>query len=139
MLPNMLDDIARLWLASYADTLALTTTWDDEVADWSASFDGAYGQLLAPACLVAKVNGIFVAAIQTVIDAPWPHTPTGPFLTELLVHPDWRRRGIATTLIRQALIAAHNLGHNHAGLRVDPSNTAARELYRAIGFVDWHE
>ena len=138
MLPSMLDDLVRLWFASYADTLALTTSWDDEVADWTASFDGDYGQLLEPACLVAEVDGNLVAAIQTVVDAPWPHTPSGPFLTELLVHPTWRRRGIATNLVRQALAAAHDLGHTHAGLRVDPGNTAARTLYRAIGFVDWH-
>jgi len=80
-----------------------------------------------------------VGAIQTVVDAPWPRTPRGPFITELFVAPRWRNRGIATNLVRQTLAAAYDLGFTSVGLRVDRDNTAARSLYSSIGFVDWHE
>ena len=139
MLLSDLEDLVWLWFGSYPETLTLATSWEDEVIEWKASLDGAYGQVLEPACLAAEVNGHLVGAIQTVVDAPWPRTPSGPFITELFVAPQWRNRGIATNLVRQALAAAYDLGFTSVGLRVDPDNTAARSLYSSIGFVDWHE
>ncbi len=55
-------------------------------------------------------------------------------LMNLAVHPQWRRRGIARALVRQALEAGRASGATRAVLEVRASNEAARRLYEAAGF-----
>ena len=47
---------------------------------------------------------------------------------------DRQRRGIATVLVRHALAAARAEGCTQATLEVSADNTAARALYRRLGF-----
>lgn len=50
-------------------------------------------------------------------------------IADLLVHPNYRRHGIGTNLIR---MCQHRYAHYH--LYADPANAAAQVFYRAIGF-----
>ena len=129
--------LVDLWFACYHDTLAAETTREEELADWTAAFNGEYGCVLTAASLVVESDQALVAAIQTVLDPPWPHTPSGPFIIELLVHPRCRRHGVGTALIQQACQAAYYLNHTTIALRVDRNNIGAHSLYRTLGFTDW--
>ena len=55
-------------------------------------------------------------------------------LLNVVTHPDWRRRGVASRLIRQALGSASALGAARALLEVRDSNEPAQALYRGFGF-----
>lgn len=54
----------------------------------------------------------------------------GSFITWLFVHPSFRRRGIATTLVREML----GLLDLPITLNVVTTNSAARALYARLGF-----
>jgi ribosomal protein S18 acetylase RimI-like enzyme len=55
-------------------------------------------------------------------------------LTELYVEPDYRRRGIARTLLREAVALAQRGGAEEIWLLTNPANLAAQALYRAEGW-----
>jgi ribosomal protein S18 acetylase RimI-like enzyme len=50
--------------------------------------------------------------------------------------PQWRRQGLASSLISHALTAYQRAGLGQARLQVNASNTAAVNLYRRYGFTD---
>ena len=54
----------------------------------------------------------------------------GSFITWLFVHPAFRRKGIATALVREMLARLHK----PVTLNVMMSNTPARVLYERLGF-----
>lgn len=56
-------------------------------------------------------------------------------ISTIAVHPDWRRQGIATSILAFALEQANKLGAELATLEVRESNKAAIELYQKFGFV----
>lgn len=56
-------------------------------------------------------------------------------VTNLAVHPDFRRRGIATGLIRDVLRFASEKEVRRIILEVRRSNLEAQNLYRNFGFV----
>lgn len=58
----------------------------------------------------------------------------GCFIGNVAVHPRWRRRGIATALMRKALREAFRRGAHWVGLEVRAENEAARRLYQRLGF-----
>ncbi len=78
-----------------------------------------------------------MAAICTVTKAPWEQTPTCPFIIDLMVLPDFRRRGLATVLLRETARVVHENGDTHLALRVQTDNTPAVTLYDKLGFADW--
>lgn len=55
-------------------------------------------------------------------------------IISVAVRPAHRRRGIATTLLRQAIAQAWQVGVGQCYLQVAVSNLAAQDLYRAEGF-----
>jgi ribosomal-protein-alanine N-acetyltransferase len=56
-------------------------------------------------------------------------------LLNLATHPDWRRQGIATMLMRHLLAVARDHRCRYVTLEVRASNHPAQALYRAHGFV----
>jgi len=52
---------------------------------------------------------------------------------DLFVHPAYRRRGIATALLRACVSLARQRGAGAVVIVMDPSNTA-RELYAGLGW-----
>lgn len=55
-------------------------------------------------------------------------------ITNIAVHPDFRRRGIARTLLNHILDDARRRSLRVVALEVRPSNQEARKLYESYGF-----
>jgi ribosomal-protein-alanine N-acetyltransferase len=55
-------------------------------------------------------------------------------ILSLAVRPEWRRRGLGRWLVSLALSLATRRGARIAFLEVRAGNTAARQLYSALGF-----
>lgn len=60
-----------------------------------------------------------------------------PELQDLIVHPDYRRQGIARMMIVHCEDLARSEGAEHVGIGVglDPSYGAAQQLYMRLGYV----
>jgi ribosomal-protein-alanine N-acetyltransferase len=56
-------------------------------------------------------------------------------VTNIAVHPEHRRRGLGTALLRELARRAGSLGVLHLTLEVRPSNQGAQRLYEGLGFV----
>jgi ribosomal-protein-alanine N-acetyltransferase len=56
-------------------------------------------------------------------------------VTNLLVDPTWRRRGIGMDLMRELIDAAVSEGARHITLEVRSENDAARRLYARLGLA----
>jgi putative acetyltransferase len=54
----------------------------------------------------------------------------------MMVHPNWRGRGVGSALMAKALEWARQMGVEKVALSVYPDNDAARALYRKFGFVE---
>ena len=134
-----IDDLARLYLRSYAPGVAVDT-FDEAYDEMEMSFAGAFGAKARGGFLGAEKDGRLIGAIMTVTDAPFDDVPPGPFVIELFVHPDERGNGVASTLL--AAVAQHQEaeGHESIALRVDLVDAAeAAALYRSLGFTEHEE
>lgn len=56
-------------------------------------------------------------------------------VTNIAVHPDWRRRGIGERLLKQLMAEAKERGADRMTLEVRKSNWSARYLYEKLGFI----
>ena len=54
----------------------------------------------------------------------------------MLVHRDWRGRGVGSALLREAISRARDQGLHKLSLEVFAHNTAAIALYRRCGFTE---
>lgn len=124
-----LDAAGRGYHLSHLGTESEMTP-DEALADVQASWDDEYGTLLHEASLGAWQGEELVGCILTVRDAPWDDAPRGPFIIDLFVVPEARRRGIARALVSEALAQLSE----PVALRVDDSATAAYALYLDLGF-----
>ncbi|NHV96914.1 MAG: GNAT family N-acetyltransferase [Thaumarchaeota archaeon] len=55
---------------------------------------------------------------------------------ELFVHPNYRRRGIGSTLVEKAVDYARRRNRRTMGLWVGVKNLSAKEFYREMGFIE---
>lgn len=134
-----LDDLARLYLRSYAPGVAVDT-FNEAYDEMEMSFAGAFGRPAPGGFLGAHCEGRLVGVIMTVLDAPFDDVPDGPFVIELFVHPKYRGRGIATSLLAAVAEAQEARGAESLALRVDLVDAAdAARLYRTLGFTEHEE
>ncbi|MBE9162944.1 GNAT family N-acetyltransferase [Tychonema sp. LEGE 06208] len=65
-----------------------------------------------------------------------------PYLSNLAVHPEYRRQGVAQQLLSNCEDTAREWGFSEIYLHVLENNHAARQLYYQAGYrlqqVDWH-
>ena len=81
-------------------------------------------------------GGTLVGAILVVRESPWDDAPDGPFVVDLIVAPDYRRRGIATALVSEVASRCTHWGFDTLALRLDARHGGARELYSMLGFEE---
>lgn len=77
---------------------------------------------------VAELDGLTVGYVGFWVEGPQAH------IAKIAVHQDYRRRGIGTRLLRDALDRVRRLGLRSAFLEVRRTNTPAQNLYRRFGF-----
>jgi ribosomal protein S18 acetylase RimI-like enzyme len=130
--PEDKEPLAKLYHDSY--TRDLVTDMDDATEEIEQTFRGEFGTLDPDASLVVVEGERLVGSILTVEEAPWPGTPAGPFIIDLFIHPNARRRGLAHVMISEAALALSRKGKETAALRVLSSNTGALRLYEKLGF-----
>jgi len=74
------------------------------------------------------------------IDIRAPNRPTQyafnprPYLSDLCIDPDWRRRGVARKLIQACEEFCVKMKKNEVYIRVERSNEAGLKLYRGLGY-----
>lgn len=76
-------------------------------------------------CIVAVTNGEPVGFALC-----W----TSSFVKDLVVHPDWRQKGLGTALLLRAFELLAARGCNEVALKVLADNMTARRLYVRLGF-----
>lgn len=101
--------------------LSAASHWNQNAADWELmlSFGRGYGLTLE--------DGTLAASTLTL-----PYGQSFAWIAMVLVHPDCRRRGYATRLLRRAL---DDLARDRR-LPVLDATPAGREVYRQEGFCD---
>ena len=57
-------------------------------------------------------------------------------MVDLIVAPDYRRRGIATALVSEVATRCSQWGFDSLALRLDTRHGGARELYSVLGFEE---
>ena len=127
------NELGRLYFASYERDVGCETE-EEAIADIGFAFAGAYGELWLDASPVITQDGAIVAAVQSVVSAPWPNAPVGPFITEVFTDKFHRRLGLARTMLVTVMATMQQAGHESVSLRVRDSNSAARLLYASLGF-----
>lgn len=106
--------------------LGTLSGWNQVQSDWRRIFNYE-----PRGCFVAMVNGDTVATISTTTygkDLAW--------IGMMLVHPDFRRQGIATALMKHAIGWLHHRGT--ACIKLD-ATPAGAEVYSRLGFKnEWN-
>jgi GNAT superfamily N-acetyltransferase len=132
--------LTRAWLAAYPpghpdvgpDGRSYDAT-DRELADLVA------GKLVGPlipesSATATDASGRLVGAVITSRLAPGPlGWAGGPWVSTVLVVPEWQGRGLGRTLMRHAIARCTAAGEARMGLTVTEGNPA-EHLYAALGF-----
>jgi ribosomal-protein-alanine N-acetyltransferase len=120
MTPDDLDEVLRIERASFS------TPWS------KAAFLYELRQNRVARCWVARGGSASAPGVLGYL-CLWE---VGPELhiTNLAVHPDCRRQGIARTLLGRTLEEARHRRIRLAILEVRPTNLEARGLYESLGF-----
>lgn len=100
------------------------------------AFDGAFGPTSDDSFVGAWDGGTLVGAILVVRESPWDDAPAGPFVIDLVVDPQYRRRGIATSLVSEIATRCKEWGYPSLALRIDSHHLGAAELYGDLGFEE---
>jgi GNAT superfamily N-acetyltransferase len=107
----------------FADSLRASAGWSQTPADWQRFLD------LSPrGCLLAESEGRPIATVTTLTyghELGW--------IGMMLVHPEFRRRGIARVLMQHAIEILRSAGVKCIKLDATP---AGREVYLGMGFKD---
>lgn len=126
--------LAALQLVAYGQRLTAEALLDTS-DQMRMAFDGAFGTPRDDSFVGAWHQGSLIGAVMAVLDSPWDDAPRGPFVTELIVDPEYRRRGVATALIGELAARAAEWGYDSLTLRLDlRQSPGALGLYQGMGF-----
>lgn len=127
--------LAVLTLEAYGDDVAPEALLETS-EELRLTFEGAFGATTEDSFVGAWDGGTLVGAILVVRESPWDDAPDDPFVVDLIVAPDYRRRGIATALVAEAARRCSEWGFDSLSLRIDSRHTGAKELYSVLGFEE---
>ena len=83
--------------------------------------------------ILAMIEKNIVGSVMAVLD------PQGcMYIAELLVHPDYRRQQIGSSLLIKTILWGKNLGASSIWLHVEKDNTKALALYKKLDFQIWY-
>ncbi len=136
-MPSDAQALGALYWDSYPKGAAAVDL-EDAVEEMEGVFAGEYGAPVEQASLVVEdSDGTVIGCVQTVTSPPWEGIPAVPFVIELFVHPEHRRRGLGTLLLLAAANACHELGWESMALNVQEETAGeAQHLYNRLGFVE---
>jgi ribosomal-protein-alanine N-acetyltransferase len=133
-----LNDILSLFPTCFTKELEIQGFDPDHLADMVNRVFGRTGKLilgLLRLCgkepiklLVAEADGKIVGT--TIIN----NRAKSGYISSVMVHPDYRRRGIATRLMTNALNYIQKGKKARAVLHVDSTNAPAKSVYNKLGF-----
>jgi ribosomal protein S18 acetylase RimI-like enzyme len=124
----------KLRLMSVADSpLAIYPTYDEE-ASWSP--EEIQDRITASATQVVfgAFDGDTLTAIAGLRWDPLVQVAHKAVLWGVFVHPDWRRGGLARSLLGELFAYARARGVTQVKLSVNVENEKAAALYRSLGF-----
>jgi ribosomal protein S18 acetylase RimI-like enzyme len=90
-----------------------------------------YSELFADTCPIMIEDGQVIGAVLAF------HSQVNSFETyiqDVMIHPDHRRKGIASKLITVLADQARDAGRTRIYLTSEPDNTAAHETWTRLGF-----
>lgn len=126
--------LAALTLEAYDETVNAESMLEVS-EELRLTFEGAFGETTEDSCVGAWDGGTLVGAILVVLSSPWEDSTSGPFVADLIVAPEYRRRGIATSLISEVAHRCRSWGYETLTLRIDSHrHLGAYELYDMLGF-----
>ena len=104
---------------------------DDDARDFwrSIAEDVGHGRRVL---FLAEVDGALAGSVQLIAELP-PNQPHRSEVAKLMVHPDFRRRGVASALMRALEAHARALGKTLITLDTRTGDSA-ETLYAALGF-----
>lgn len=106
---------------AFADSICALAGWNQTPADWKRYLATEPG-----GCLLAEWNGVPVGTATTTI-----YGPELAWIGMVLVHPDFRRRGIGRALLQHAIAYLRNRGVRCIKLDATP---AGNKVYDRFGF-----
>lgn len=126
--------MASLKLVAYDEPLTFESLLESS-DEMRMAFEGAFGTPRDDSFIGAWLGGQLVGAVMAVLDPPWDDVPRGPFVTELMVDPEYRRQGVATALVGELAARAAEWGYDSLTLRLDlRQSPGAYGLYQDLGF-----
>ena len=113
-------EIHALLALCYANGFGAVPPFDDwwQFVTTDAEFD--------PALALVAADGRRIAGFALV----W----TSGFIKDIVVHPQWRRRGLGAAMLAEIARRVSARGLPAVSLKVSPGNTDARHLYTRTGF-----
>ncbi|MDA8443524.1 GNAT family N-acetyltransferase [Paracidovorax valerianellae] len=116
---------------------AFSSSYDEEAATPLSDFERRLQPQAGRAVLGALQGGTLIGTVG-IKREDMRQLSHKAFLWGVYVAPEARQQGVGRALLRYALqYAADPLGVRQVNLGVTASNTAAVELYRALGFVTY--
>ncbi|MET7949767.1 GNAT family N-acetyltransferase [Micromonospora sp. NPDC005324] len=92
-----------------------------------------YARLFASTCPVAIVDGTVVGAV---IAMRSQDTPAEIYIQDVMIHPDHRRRRIASALVHAVRHRAQQWACQKIYLTSEPDNSSAAATWTSLGFVN---
>jgi GNAT superfamily N-acetyltransferase/ADP-ribose pyrophosphatase YjhB (NUDIX family) len=92
-----------------------------------------YATLFSSTCPVAIDDGVLVGAVVAMRSQD---NPNDVYVQHVAVHPDHRRRGIATELLGVVIARARRWGARRLYLTSEPDTTIADAAWRRLGFTN---
>ncbi|MDC4232891.1 GNAT family N-acetyltransferase [Actinomyces sp. B33] len=131
--PYDIPTLAILTLEAYGEPVTAESVLEAS-EEIRLSFDGAFGPITEDSFIGAWDGGALVGAILVVRGSPWDEPTDDPVVMDLVVDPEYRRRGIATALVNEAASRCRDWGFDSLSLRLDSRHSGAHELYSVLGF-----
>lgn len=125
--------ITSLTVAMTDDIIGLMALGEPYIRPRTSSDYWAYATLFSTTCPVATIDGQLAGAI---IGFRSQDVPEDVYLQDVMVHPDFRRRGVANALVRSVHAVAQAWGCHRLYLTSEPDNADADSTWRKLGFVN---